>query len=161
MPAGVSDYFGSSLGYDLSPVRVHTDGAAAQAAESIGARAFTHGHHIVFAAGEYEPEDSSGRRLLAHELTHVVQQSTGGLLGPASCGEAEPAPVQRDLIDWDKWQKRASGAGKSVVETLVALPLIIPPVATGLILLMVLGRRGVVGSFRTADHFEPRPRQPF
>jgi hypothetical protein len=59
---------------DFSDVRIHTDSKAAQLARSIGARAFTLGRNIIFSEGEYSPETSSGKRLLAHELTHFVQQ---------------------------------------------------------------------------------------
>ena len=62
--------------HDFSSVRVHADGKAAAAASSMGARAFTLNPHIVFGAGEYAPHTRSGRRLLAHELTHVVQPAT-------------------------------------------------------------------------------------
>jgi hypothetical protein len=63
---------------DFSGVRVHADDAAAEAARSISARAFTGGHHLAFAAGEYAPGTTAGNELLAPELTHVVQQ-TGAL----------------------------------------------------------------------------------
>jgi pyrrolidone-carboxylate peptidase len=61
--------------HDFGGVRVHTGGSAAEASRSINARAFTLGRDIAFGAGEYAPESRSGRRLLAHELTHVVQQT--------------------------------------------------------------------------------------
>jgi hypothetical protein len=59
---------------DFSQVRVHTDGRAADAARSLNARAFTQGNHVVFGSGQFSPATPSGQRLLAHELTHVVQQ---------------------------------------------------------------------------------------
>lgn len=62
------------LGHDFGDVRVHTDSGAAGIARSMNAAAFTLGHHIYFGAGRYSPATDSGRRLLAHELTHVVQQ---------------------------------------------------------------------------------------
>src|SRR5690242_4743878 len=65
------------FGYDFSGVRVHTNAKAAEAAGAAHARAFTVGHHIVFAPGEYSSETIVGKRLLAHELTHVVQQANG------------------------------------------------------------------------------------
>ena len=85
LPLGSSIVEGMSpaLGMDLSSVRVHTDGAAAAAATSLGARAFTYGHHVVFGAGEYRPDVESGRQLLTHELTHVAQQQRGGPVGEA------------------------------------------------------------------------------
>lgn len=65
------------LGQDFSGVRVHADAEAAQAAGAIEARAFTVGRDIVFGRGEYRPGTTEGTRLLAHELTHVVQQRRG------------------------------------------------------------------------------------
>jgi hypothetical protein len=71
------------FGADFSAVRVHDGAAADQAAAAIGADAFTLGHDVVFATGRYAPGTPDGRRLLAHELTHVLQQRTG------------PGPVRR------------------------------------------------------------------
>ena len=68
-------FFESRLGGDLSRVRLHTDGAAAEAARSIHAHAFTSGSDIAFGAGQYQPGTLAGTRLLAHELAHVIQQS--------------------------------------------------------------------------------------
>jgi hypothetical protein len=65
----------SSFGRDFSGVRVHTDSAAADSAASLGSLAYTVGNDIVFGAGQYAPESGAGRLLVAHELTHVVQQS--------------------------------------------------------------------------------------
>jgi hypothetical protein len=61
--------------WDFSRVRVHTGSAAEQSARDSSARAYTVGDNVVFGAGEFEPQTGEGRRLLAHELTHVVQQS--------------------------------------------------------------------------------------
>lgn len=69
--------FERRLGVDLSRVRVHADDSAARAAESEGARAFTVGEDVVFGQGAYRPGTDSGRALLAHELTHVLQQRGG------------------------------------------------------------------------------------
>jgi outer membrane protein OmpA-like peptidoglycan-associated protein len=66
---------GQHLGHDFARVRVHTDGRAAESAQAVGAVAFTTGHHIVFNAGQYAPQTAGGKRLLAHELAHVVQQA--------------------------------------------------------------------------------------
>src|SRR6185295_4906502 len=67
-------YFAPRLGYDFSHVRIHDDGAAASAARAVQARAYTVGRDIVFGAGEFAPATREGRRLLAHELVHVMQQ---------------------------------------------------------------------------------------
>lgn len=63
------------FGYDFSGVRVHTGASAARSADDIDAAAYTYGNNIVFAAGQYVPATADGRHLLAHELTHVVQQA--------------------------------------------------------------------------------------
>jgi hypothetical protein len=70
-------FFEPRFGRDFSDVRVHTDDAAAESARSIAARAYTSGSEVVFAEGEYRPTTAEGRELLAHELAHVAQQSTG------------------------------------------------------------------------------------
>lgn len=84
--AAVGD-FQTTLGHDFSTVRVHSDERAAASAASVLARAYTIGHHIVFARGEYAPETSAGRHLLGHELAHVVQQSRGG---PSAASTRDP-----------------------------------------------------------------------
>lgn len=67
-------YFEERIGADFNDVRIHTGGKADRAARSISARAYTLGTDIVFRSGEYQPDSNWGRGLLAHELTHVVQQ---------------------------------------------------------------------------------------
>lgn len=64
----------SRFGHDFSRVQVHTDEKAAESAHSIGARAYTVGHHVIFAGRQYQPLSPAGKKLLAHELTHVLQQ---------------------------------------------------------------------------------------
>jgi hypothetical protein len=66
------------FGYDFSRVRVHSDSAAGQSARDVSANAYTIGHHIVFDSDRFAPATHDGRRLIAHELTHVVQQSGRG-----------------------------------------------------------------------------------
>lgn len=63
------------FGHDFSQVRIHVDAAAARSAQSVNALAYTAGNHIVFGQGKYAPTSESGRSLLAHELTHVLQQN--------------------------------------------------------------------------------------
>lgn len=69
------------FGCDFSQVRVHRDMAAAQSAQALSAQAYTVGTHLVFDTGRYAPDSPSGRAVLAHELSHVMQQTEGGL-GP-------------------------------------------------------------------------------
>ena len=73
----------------FSSVRVHTDDRAGALTDSLNARAFTVGSHVVFAKGAYAPGTSAGRRLLAHELTHVVQQRRGN--ATIQCAETDTA----------------------------------------------------------------------
>ena len=65
----------SRFGHDFTKVLVHTDAKAAEAVQVVNARAFTVGRDVVFGTGEYAPHTTTGKRLIAHELTHVVQQS--------------------------------------------------------------------------------------
>ncbi len=67
-------FFEPRFGADFSHVRVHTGSTAAQTAQSINAKAYTTGNNIAFNRGQYSPDSTSGKHLLAHELTHVVQQ---------------------------------------------------------------------------------------
>ncbi len=67
----------SAFDSDFSNVKVHTDSRANESAKSLNARAYTTGNNIVFAAGEFDPSSERGKKLLAHELTHVVQQNDG------------------------------------------------------------------------------------
>src|SRR6266571_2547810 len=96
LPDSTRAFFEPRLGADLSAVRVHSDATAARAASAVSARAFTLGPDIVFAKGAYAPNTSAGRELLAHELTHVVQQ--GAANAPAerlarAPADAAPAPA--------------------------------------------------------------------
>ena len=110
---------GQRFGYDFSQVRVHSDGAAEQSAREVNANAYTVGHDIVFGAGRFAPATNAGRRLIAHELTHVVQQQgrtidehalslerlhsqdefvaevTADAAGPATVGHIQPAGAAR------------------------------------------------------------------
>jgi hypothetical protein len=70
-----------SLGVDLSAVRIHADPRADALTRSVQAEAFTTGTDVFFRSGAYQPDSSDGRRLLGHELTHVVQQTSGQVEG--------------------------------------------------------------------------------
>ena len=81
LPAPVQAEMGSKIGADFSGVSIHTDSQAVGMSNALGAQAFTHGNDVYFNEGKYQPESSQGKHLLAHELTHTVQQGA--------------APVQR------------------------------------------------------------------
>ncbi len=101
------------FGHDFSHVRVHTDARAAESAQALRALAFTAGSHIVFNAGHYNPQGRDGLRLLAHELTHVLQQGSGRAEGvvqrqvPQEAVRAAPPatpanrPSQPDQHAWE------------------------------------------------------------
>lgn len=72
-------FFEPQFGHDFSKVRVHSDPAAEQSARDVNAHAYTVGHDVVFAKDQFAPETSKGRQLIAHELSHVVQQSSSGM----------------------------------------------------------------------------------
>ncbi len=74
MPEGVRGKMESGFGADFSGVRVHTDQTSDSLNRSVGAKAFTQGSDIFFKSGAFQPESSDGQQLLAHELTHTIQQ---------------------------------------------------------------------------------------
>ncbi|MBS1904637.1 MAG: DUF4157 domain-containing protein [Bacteroidetes bacterium] len=78
LPAPTKSFMESRFGTDFCGVRVHTDGAAVQLSRDLNAQAFTVGNDIFFNSGKFSPESSDGKHLLAHELTHTVQQGGGG-----------------------------------------------------------------------------------
>ena len=82
LPADLSASMGNAMGADFSGVRVHADQQADQLSQRIQARAFTTGSDVFFRQGEYRPTDRGGQELLAHELTHVVQQGGATEVGP-------------------------------------------------------------------------------
>ncbi len=74
LPAQANEFYSSRMGYDFSNVKLHTDKQAAQTAKDINAKAYTTGNNIVFNEGQYNLESGDGKKLMAHELTHVIQQ---------------------------------------------------------------------------------------
>ena len=74
------------LGADFSDVRVHRDSAAHESAQSVQAKAYTVGSHVVFQRDAYDPGSDSGKHVLAHELTHVIQQRSGPVDGSEAPG---------------------------------------------------------------------------
>ena len=98
LPAAERAHFEAALGTDLRQVRLHTTAAAAQAAGALEARAFTAGTDIYFQQGEYAPGSAGGRRLLAHELVHVVQQRAGVQLANGIGQTGDPYEQQADSV---------------------------------------------------------------
>src|SRR5262249_22263634 len=94
------------FGYDFGRVRVHNDARANESAKAVNCHAYTVGEHIVFGRGGYAPSTAAGQKLLAHELAHVVQQTTAPAGNPSCASypskplvvfrQAAPAAVQTD-----------------------------------------------------------------
>lgn len=83
LPPAIQQDMGQKIGADFSGVKVHTDPQAASMSSALGAQAFTHGNDIYFNEGKYQPESSKGKHLLAHELTHTVQQGAAVRKSPS------------------------------------------------------------------------------
>lgn len=97
------NFFEPRFGYDFSHVRVHTDSIAAKSARSINALAYTSGNNIVFNSSQYSPESAKGKKLLGHELTHVVQQNsspTKNMISRQEGGCTNTKQVVVDLISF-------------------------------------------------------------
>jgi hypothetical protein len=77
LPSATRESMSDSFGVDFSDVNIHTGSEAVQMSKELGAHAFTHGNNVYFNQGKFNPETTNGKRLLAHELTHVVQQGHG------------------------------------------------------------------------------------
>jgi len=100
------------FGRDFSQVRVHTDAKAAKSADALNARAYTVGADIVFGQGEYPYGTEPGRFLLAHELTHVVQQrgaspaaqTAGAVSDPSDASEREAEAVTERAVAGERVQ---------------------------------------------------------
>ncbi len=89
LPQDVRAYMEPRFGADFSRVRLHTGDEATDLNRSLSAQAFTHGQDIYLGAGRYDPSTTAGKRLLAHELTHVVQQTGGQVQRKSKAGRAK------------------------------------------------------------------------
>jgi len=109
LDASTRSFMEPRFGHDFSGVRVHTDARAAQSARAVNALAYTVGRDVVFGAGLYIPGTMGGKRLLAHELTHVVQQGGGhhALQSKLEIGEAD------DLSEYEADNAAAQVLGNS------------------------------------------------
>lgn len=105
----VRQFFEPRFGHDFSDVRVHTGAGAAESARNINAHAFTHGTDVTFGAGQYKPETSAGKRLLAHELAHVVQQNRSGANKP-------PVGMVQRVVSFDVQDWQGARLGPPVLE---------------------------------------------
>jgi|GEM_PF-2734598 len=97
MSSEARGYMEPRFGADFSGVRIHTGSSAVQMSNELGAKAFAHGNDIYFNEGQYDPNSNSGKHLLAHELTHTIQQGAVIQRKPAISTHASPA-IQRISI---------------------------------------------------------------
>ncbi|MCW5599988.1 DUF4157 domain-containing protein [Nitrosomonas sp.] len=102
----------SAFGTDLSSIRIHTDSQAIQLNRDLGAQAFTHGSDVYFNSGKYDPHSKSGERLLAHELTHTVQQGA-----TPTTGKLQTNLIQRDTECEAEEEERGSEEQAQQAET--------------------------------------------
>jgi hypothetical protein len=111
MAPDVRDEMEARLGHDFSDVRVHTDSAAHDSAKSVDAHAYTVGSNVVFQRDKYDPSSTEGKTMLAHELTHVVQQRNGPVDGtPAGGGIKVSDPA-------DRFEREASANAESAMSS--------------------------------------------
>jgi Domain of unknown function (DUF4157) len=102
---GVRSEMESAFGESFDDVRIHTDGQAEEVNDELGARAFTRGRDVYFGRNEYQPSTREGRELLAHELTHVVQQG-----GSPSVQQTRPIDQRSD-----RFEEEADHAARAVL----------------------------------------------
>ncbi|MEE9356641.1 MAG: DUF4157 domain-containing protein [Methylococcaceae bacterium] len=117
LPQDVRDFMESRFGHNFNQVKIHTDNKAVTSAQSLNARAYTLGQDVVFGAGQYSPDTRSGRQLLAHELTHVIQQSNENKVqvvdqvdktrGPSRITRDSPSVIYRRPGDDDSGYREA------------------------------------------------------
>ncbi len=100
----------SAFGADFSGVRIHTDAPAAEMNRGLNAQAFTHGSDIYFNQGKFNPETRGGQQLLAHELTHVVQQGHASSIQQKSETSTPTIQKEEDSLAGQAWNALASGA---------------------------------------------------
>jgi outer membrane protein OmpA-like peptidoglycan-associated protein len=111
MDAATRSFMESRFNYDFKGVRIHNDLASHQSAADIKAHAYTHGQHIAFAEGKYEPYTFSGKQLLAHELTHVVQQNTVHTLSGSTINRDEDK-VEKPLTRYQEIEQSIDTPGE-------------------------------------------------
>lgn len=106
-----------AMGHDLSGVRVHTSPEAHDLSRQLSAKAFTTGQDVFFREGAYDPHSSAGQELIAHELTHVVQQSAGAVGGASKMTVNPPGDVFEQ--EADAIARTIAGAGAGVQRQVV------------------------------------------
>ena len=120
LDAGTRAFMESRFGHDFGHVRIHADARAAESAHAVNAAAYTVGRDVVFGAGRYAPNSREGQRLLAHELTHVVQQRREG---PALQRQVYGPKATATPADWkDKVANATTSADRAALIQSVVSP---------------------------------------
>lgn len=120
MDAATRAFMEPRFGYDFSRVRVHTDSKASESAQAVNALAYTVSPHLVFRSGQYTPHTESGRGLLAHELTHIVQQADSITSGITLKPMGVSQPDDRYELEANRIADMAMGTAKSTIPVTVA-----------------------------------------
>ncbi|WP_111767137.1 DUF4157 domain-containing protein [Nakamurella deserti] len=123
LPPDVQAEMQTRLGHDFGDVRVHTDGRAHESARSVNAHAYTVGSNVVFQRDAYDPTSTAGKTMLAHELTHVVQQRSGPVDGTPTGGGI------RVSDPGDRFEREAAANAERVMS--VPAPAAAPAVSPG------------------------------
>jgi len=113
LPQQTRERMESSFGADFSGVRVHNDSSAAQMNEGLHAQAFTHGNHIYFNSGKFDPHSKGGQHLLAHELTHTIQQGASVRRTEEGSSTKEPS-IQKSDDDSGSFLDNVADLGSSL-----------------------------------------------
>jgi hypothetical protein len=118
----VRDEMQARLGHDFGDVKVHNDSQAHESARSVNAHAYTVGSNIVFQRDKYDPSSNEGKTMLAHELTHVVQQRSGPVDGTAAGGGIKVSDPS------DRFEREASANADRVMSAdVTAAPAVAGP----------------------------------
>lgn len=118
LPPSVKYHFGSRMNHDFGDTKIHTGSEAATSAKALHAKAYTLGNHIVFADGQFNPQSFEGKKLLAHELAHVVQNQ-GSNMGIYRMADTQNGPAkEEDAAREEPVMSFESGVGQS--ETMTA-----------------------------------------
>ncbi|WP_280826722.1 DUF4157 domain-containing protein [Mycobacterium sp. OTB74] len=131
LDAGLRASMEAALGADLGAVRIHTGPGPARSARALNAVAYTTGTHVVFGDGAYAPATTEGRRTLAHELTHVVQQSRGPVAGQPTADGRLALSAPADPFEREADQTAARVIGRIPPATVPATPRLIRPASRG------------------------------
>lgn len=121
LPRQTNQEMSQSFGTDFSQVRIHTDRRSEEMNQGLSARAFTHGSDIYFNRGEYNPGSTEGKTLLAHELTHVVQQGRGGNFVQKNGADTDPNLYIPGDNRWYDSQGEAFSAANEKLQELTLL----------------------------------------